>query len=69
MRTKKTHDPNPMERLLSRRQLSGRWSCCVETLKRMEKQNVLRAIRFNRRFLRYRLADILAIEAEAGGGK
>jgi uncharacterized protein (UPF0254 family) len=55
------------ERLLSRSELAARWSCSRETVKRRERQGVLRAIRFNQRLLRYKLSDILEIEAEAGG--
>ena len=62
----KDHGP---EELLSRKQLCERWAVCRETLKRREKEGVLRALRFNRRLLRYRLRDILQIEADAGGGK
>ena len=36
------------------------------TLKRREVAGVLKAVRFNRRMLRYRLSDILRIEAAAG---
>lgn len=55
------------ERLLSRGQLTIRWSCSRETLKRREREGVLKPIRFNRRFLRYKLSDILRIENEASG--
>ena len=55
------------ERLVSRRALAQRWECCVETIKRREREGRLRAIRFNQRLLRYKLSDILAIEAAAGG--
>jgi hypothetical protein len=48
--------------LLSRRQLAQRWSCCPHTIARRKD---LKPVRFNRRFLRYRLADIEAIEAAA----
>jgi hypothetical protein len=58
-----------VERLLSRGELSTRWSCSRETLKRREREGILRAIRFNQRLLRYKLSDILAIEASAGGAK
>jgi hypothetical protein len=42
---------------------------CRETLKRREKEGVLKALRFNQRLLRYRLRDVLEIEAAAGGVK
>ena len=38
------------------------------TLKRREVAGILKAVRFNQRMLRYRLADIEAIEAAAEGG-
>jgi hypothetical protein len=36
------------------------------TLKRREAVGLLKALRFNRRMLRYRLCDVERIEAEAG---
>jgi len=48
--------------LLSRRQLADRWGCCPHTIARRKD---LKPVRFNKRFLRYRLADIEAIEAAA----
>ena len=53
------------EVLISRRQLATRWGTSTGTLKRRERQGVLRSIRFNQRLLRYRLSDIIAIEAAA----
>jgi len=53
------------ERLLSRGELASRWSCSRETLKRREREGILRAIRFNQRLLRYKLSDILAVEEAA----
>jgi hypothetical protein len=53
------------EILISRKQLRERWNCCGMTLKRREAAGVLKAVRFNQRMLRYRLSDILRIEAEA----
>lgn len=48
--------------LLSRRQVAERWSCCEHTVARRKD---LKPLRFNRRFLRYKLSDIEAIEAAA----
>lgn len=56
------------EQLLSRRALANRWNCCIETIKRREREGMLRAIRFNQRLLRYKLSEILAIEEAAAGG-
>ena len=51
--------------LLSRRQLAERWGVCVHTIARRPD---LVPVRFNRRLIRYRLENIEAIEAAAGGG-
>ena len=55
------------EVLMSRKQVCARWACCAMTLKRREVAGLLKPVRFNQRMLRYRLSDILAIEAAAGG--
>jgi predicted site-specific integrase-resolvase len=55
------------EQLLSRRAVANRWQTSVETIKRREKAGVLKPIRFNQRLLRYKLSDIEALEAAAGG--
>lgn len=60
---------SPSEQLLSRSALARRWGCCKETIKRREREGVLPAIRFNCRLVRYRLSDILAIEAGVKGGE
>jgi hypothetical protein len=49
-------------RLLSRRQVAQRWGCCDHTVARRKD---LKPIRFNKRLIRYRLEDILSIEAAA----
>jgi uncharacterized protein (UPF0254 family) len=56
------------EQLLSRRAVAARWQTSRETVKRREKEGLLKAIRFNERLLRYKLSDIEAFEAQAGGG-
>jgi len=48
--------------LLSRRQVAQRWACCEHTVAR---RRDLKPVRFNKRLLRYRLADVEAIEAAA----
>ena len=58
---------NQSQQLLSRRALALRWGCCNETLKRREREGILKSIRFNQRLLRYRLSDIVAVENAAGG--
>jgi hypothetical protein len=52
--------------LFSRRQLAARWNCCPHTIAR---RTDLKPLRFNRRLLRYRLEDIVAIETAAAGQK
>jgi hypothetical protein len=59
----------PLEQLLSRRAVADRWQTSVETVKRREKAGLLKAIRFNERLLRYKLSDVEAFEAAAGGAK
>jgi hypothetical protein len=44
---------------LTRRQLADRWQVCPHTIARRKDLN---PVRFNRRLLRYRLADVLALE-------
>lgn len=61
------HDQS--EQLLSRGAVAQRWECCIETIKRRERAGILKPIKFNQRLLRYRLSDIVAIEAAAGGTK
>jgi hypothetical protein len=50
---------------LSREALAERWDVHVETLKRDEKLGRLHPLKLGDRRVRYRLADILAIEHEA----
>jgi hypothetical protein len=58
----------PSDQLLSRRALAQRWETSVETIKRREKEGLLKALRFNSRLLRYKLSDVEALEAAAVGG-
>jgi hypothetical protein len=51
------------ERLVSRSELAARWSCSRETLKRRERDGILKPIRFNSRLLRYRLSEVLVVES------
>jgi hypothetical protein len=50
--------------LLNRGGLAERWGCSIETIKRRERAGVLNAIILGR-LVRYRLSDILSIEAAA----
>ena len=56
------------EQLLSRKAVADRWQTSVETVKRREKAGLLKALRFNQRLLRYKLSEVEALEAAAGGG-
>ena len=60
----KADSPNSSDSLatISRKALAQRWSCSVETIKRKEKVGILNPLRLGKRFLRYRLSDIEAIE-------
>jgi len=50
--------------LLTRRQLADRWQLSTETLKRRERCGVLSPLKLGRG-VRYRLADVERIEADA----
>jgi hypothetical protein len=63
----RNHNKAPEEdpfALLTRNRLSGRWAVSTETLKRMESAGLLPCLKIGRG-VRYRLADIERIEAEA----
>ena len=49
---------------LSRQQLSARWQCSTETIRRREKAGILRSRRLGG-LVRYKLADIEHIEQQA----
>src|SRR5262245_60634148 len=50
---------------ISREALAERWDVHIETIKRDERNGLLIPFRIGGRRIRYRLDDILAIEAEA----
>jgi hypothetical protein len=56
--------PNNTERFLTRKGLADRWQLSTETLKRRERCGVLPFLKLGRG-VRYRLADIEHLEAEA----
>ena len=63
--TSKTPNIIPIpETLLSREQLAQRWNVHRETVKRWERAGRLPALCLGPRLKRYRLADVLKIEAE-----
>lgn len=49
--------------LIDRINLATRWSCSVMTIKRREKEGLLKPVYLSNRIVRYRLQDIEAIEA------
>jgi hypothetical protein len=55
------------EQMLSRRAVADRWETSTETVKRREKEGLIKAIRFNQRLVRYKLSDVEAFEAAAAG--
>jgi hypothetical protein len=59
-----TTNPNTSAQLISRRALSERWQLSTETLKRRERCGILPFLKLGRG-VRYRLADIERLEAEA----
>lgn len=67
LRTTTTSD-TPIEssiassKLLTRQEVADRWNCCIHTIARDHR---LVPIRFNQRRLRYRLEDVLRVEAQA----
>jgi hypothetical protein len=56
------------ERLLTRKGLSDRWQISIETLKRRERCGLLPFLKLGRG-VRYRLADVEHLEAEAEVGR
>jgi hypothetical protein len=51
--------------LISRPALAARWECHVETIKRWERQGLLHPVGLSSRLIRYRMAEVLAIEQKA----
>ena len=52
----------PTQTLIDRKKLASRWECSVPTIKRREKEGLLSPVHLMGRIVRYRLADIEAIE-------
>ena len=48
--------------LISRQALCSRWQVSEETLKRKERAMLLRPIRLSKRMVRYKIAEVLALE-------
>lgn len=56
--------PDGASRLLTRKELSGRWQLSTETLKRRERCGLLPCLKLGRG-VRYRLADVESLEVDA----
>jgi hypothetical protein len=64
-----TYQPSEeADRLLTRKELSGRWQLSTETLKRRERCGLLPFLKLGRG-VRYRLADVERLEADAEVGR
>jgi hypothetical protein len=55
------------ELLISRKALASRWQCSRETIKRRTREGLLHPVRFNQRFIRYPISEVIRIEHEASG--
>lgn len=55
----------PSPHFITRKQLAERWACTCESLKRYERRGILHPCKIAARMLRYRMAEIEAIENEA----
>ena len=53
------------DRLISRKELSERWSLSIKTLRRREKAGELHPLTLSANTVRYRISAILAIEEDA----
>ncbi len=62
-----TTDEKPAERFLSRKELAARWAVSIETIKRKVRAGLLFPYYLGERAVRFKLSDIEAIEAQAGG--
>jgi hypothetical protein len=50
---------------ITRNQLAERWACSTESLKRYERRGIIHPVKIAERMLRYRLAEIEALENES----
>jgi len=53
-----------MDGMLTRKDLAARWNVCTETIKRREKVGALPFVAMGPRLKRYRLSDVLRLEAQ-----
>ena len=61
----KTINTNTKQTLIDRKELAARWGCSILTVKRREKDGILKPIHLSTRLVRYRLADVEELEALA----
>lgn len=52
---------------LTRKDLAARWKVSIMTLRRRERARLINPIRLDGYLVRYRLDDILRVEADGGG--
>jgi hypothetical protein len=62
---KKSGTPSIEDDLIERSTLARRWKCHRETIRRKEKTGQLHPLQLGERMIRYRLSEVLAIEAAA----
>lgn len=55
------------EQLISPKALAARWNCSRMTIQRRTREGVLHPVRFNQRFIRFALSEVLRVEREATG--
>jgi hypothetical protein len=60
-------DPASASGLIDREKLAARWCCSIETIKRIEKRGLLSRVHLAERMVRYRLSEVLKIEAGKEG--
>jgi hypothetical protein len=61
---------NPIDDcFLSRAEVMRRWRISIATVKRRERQGILRPIRMSTHVIRYRLSDVVRVEDEAAAGR
>ncbi len=61
---------NPIDDcFLSRAEVMRRWRISIATIKRRERQKILRPIRMSTHVIRYRLSDVVRAEDEAAAGR
>src|SRR6266436_5834464 len=61
---------NPIDDcFLSRAEVMRRWRISIATIKRRERQGILRPIRMSTHVIRYRLSDVVRAEDEAAAGR